>query len=978
MKTNLSLLIILLGISSLNVNAQCSSTATTFQKTYGGTGNENAHEIEKTFDGGYVMTGKTTSFGSGGIDIFVTKFDANFNIEWNKTYGGSGNEGITSAYIHQTSDSGYIVCESTQSFGAGSNNDGYIFKINAQGVTQWASRLVGSNIEYLRDVVETSTGDLLIVGTANSYGTGNSDGYLIKVSSFGSLLWTKTFGGSSTDHLVGIIALPNDNYLLSGSSVNYGPGTRAGLLIKVDVDGNVIWSKTYGGSRSEIFNTSTLLSDGNIASIGYSDNSSLNIYDILVTKTDTNGNIIWSKLYGSASDEKGFTIKEHFDGNLLISSYSAGFSSNNQLLLIKTDPLGTPIISKTYGGTGSEWLDSWGYPITITPDSGVVIVGGSTSFSSGDNDVYIIKTNKCLESLCNEQNVLPTTSTPTFSSNDVILTISQGGTFSDVTSSSIDASFSFAENTICSSISSCSSSSITFQKTLAGTGNENAHEIEKTFDGGYVMTGKTTSFGSGGIDIFVTKFDANFNIEWNKTYGGSGNEGITSAYIHQTSDSGYIVCESTQSFGAGSNNDGYIFKINAQGVTQWASRLIGSNIEYLRDVVETSNGDLLIVGTANSYGTGNSDGYLIKVSSSGTLLWTKTFGGSSTDHLVGIIALPNDNYLLSGSSVNYGPGTRAGLVIKVDVDGNAIWSKTYGGSRSEIFNSSTLLSDGNIVSIGFSDNSSLNIYDILVTKIDTNGNILWSKLYGSSSDEKGFTIKEHFDGGLLISSYSAGFSSGNQLLLIKTDSLGTPIISKTYGGSGSEWLDNWSYPITIAPDSGVVIVGGSTSFSSGDNDVYIIKTNKCLESLCNEQNVLPTTSTPTFSSNDVVLTISQGGTFSDVTSSSIGTSFSFAENTICDSILTSIDNSSNMSNVISKINVYPNPALNYLNVKINKEFEIQHIELYSITGQKIDAKSIEKTDNFIQINISNLSEGLYFLKVYDRDKIIGTSKFFKM
>lgn len=104
-----------------------------------------------------------------------------------------------------------------------------------------------------------------------------------------------------------------------------------------------------------------------------------------------------------------------------------------------------------------------------------------------------------------------------------------------------------------------------------------------------------------------------------------------------------------------------------------------------------------------------------------------------------------------------------------------------------------------------------------------------------------------------------------------------------------------------------------------------------------------------------------------------GTTWSTDIQPICLTTST-LDNSPN----INLTEIYPNPAFNLLNVKVNKDFKIQKIEIYSVTGQKIELQSIDKNENLIKIDISNLSEGLYFLKVYDKDKIMGTSKFFKM
>lgn len=521
----------------------------------------------------------------------------------------------------------------------------------------------------------------------------------------------------------------------------------------------------------------------------------------------------------------------------------------------------------------------------------------------------------------------------------------------------------------------CSSTVTTFQKAYGGSGNERAHSIQKTSDGGYVVAGETTSYGAGDKDIFVLKIDVNGVEQWTKTYGSTFADDGFSITIKQTSDLGFIVSGSTNGFGAGSYDDSYIIKINNTGTVQWEKRISGSSWDRFRDVVELSTGDFLLTGDDGSYSAGNLDAHVVKISSTGNLIWIKNLGTSFREHSQSIIELPNGNYLLSGNTCDNSSSNAAyPFIIKTTNSGTVIWGKEYNISTffTDI-NETIMLNDGNLLNIGETRSSDLANHDIFLLKTDTNGTVIWSKKYGGTGNDIGVNIREKTNGELIISAFTGSFGNANQLLLINTDASGNAIWSKTYGGSSNDELDWWGKPMELLTTNEIIIAGGTMSYGAGNEDVYIVKTNECGESYCNEQTVtLTTTSLSVTDSNFNVLTTSGG---SLVNTNSIVNTISFAENVLCDSNLVSV-------NTIIEVNknliVYPNPTFDYLNVKINKGFEIQNIEIYSVTGQKVDTKSIDKTGESIKIDISNLNEGFYFLKVSGKDKIMETSKFFKM
>jgi len=159
-------------------------SATSFAKTYGGTGYDYAYSVQQTSDGGYIVAGFTSSFGAGSTDIILIKTDANGNIIWAKTYGGTGYDHAYS--FQQTSDGGYIVTGRTNSFGAGWY-DAFLIKTDANGNIIWAKAYGGTDWDWAYSVQQTSDGGYIVAGYTESFGAGNYDIFLIKTDANGNI-----------------------------------------------------------------------------------------------------------------------------------------------------------------------------------------------------------------------------------------------------------------------------------------------------------------------------------------------------------------------------------------------------------------------------------------------------------------------------------------------------------------------------------------------------------------------------------------------------------------------------------------------------------------------------------------------------------------------------------------------------------------------------------------------------------------------
>ena len=193
-----------------------SSGGIVWQKTYGGTGDDDAEWIQQTSDNGYFVTGQTSSFGSGNGDAWVLKLDSNGNVVWQKTYGGSGTDFLLSA--QQTTDGGYVLAGRTTSFGAGAL-DGWVIKLDSSGNVAWQRTYGGSNVDRLAIVRQTADGGFVVSGRTSSFGTARDDPH--------ADLWMLKLNSDGTTCIQsGSVTAPGQDTHVTGSSSSasaYGP-----------------------------------------------------------------------------------------------------------------------------------------------------------------------------------------------------------------------------------------------------------------------------------------------------------------------------------------------------------------------------------------------------------------------------------------------------------------------------------------------------------------------------------------------------------------------------------------------------------------------------------------------------------------------------------------------------------------------------------------------------------------------------------
>jgi hypothetical protein len=362
--------------------------------------------------------------------------------------------------------------------------------------------------------------------------------------------------------------------------------------------------KAIGGANYDEGKSLIQTSDGGYAIAGYTSSFGAGEADVYVVKLDANGNLQWTTTIGGPESEDGNSLIQTSDGGYAIAGYTESFGAGeDDVYVVKLDANGNLQWTKTIGGKKEDV----GTSLTQTSDGGYAIAGFTSSFGAGSGDVYVVK---------------------------------------------LDAN-----------------GNLQWTRTIGRKGWDAGGSLIQTSDGGYAIAGFTLSLGAGGLDVYVVKLDANGNLQWTKTIGGPGNEIGTS--LIQTSDGGYAITGYTSSFGAG-GRDVYVVKLDANGNLQWTKTIGGPESEIGFSLIQTSDGGYAIAGATNPFGTGGRDVYVVKLDANGNLQWTKTIGAKNENLIKSSIIQTSDgSYVIAGTTRSFGAGKRDVYVVKLDKNGDA-------------------------------------------------------------------------------------------------------------------------------------------------------------------------------------------------------------------------------------------------------------------------------------------------------------------
>ncbi|GJQ59136.1 MAG: hypothetical protein D8M57_07175 [Candidatus Scalindua sp. AMX11] len=784
-----------------------------WQKSYGGTGNDYPTSIQQTSDGGYIVLGYSDSFSTGDNDAWVLKLDKNGSVAWQRTYGGPHDDKARS--IAQTTDGGYIVTGALQSSSVGSW-DMWAFKLDSRGILVW-ERKYGNADAF--SIQQDSDGGYSMAGFTYSGHAGGKDLRVVKFNPDGNLVWQKTYGGADDDRAKFIRQADDGGYIVAGNTESSGSGGMDAWILKLNNDGTIAWQRTFGGrdndSASSIWQTDDdgdgLADDGYVVA-GYTDDSTRTTYqdsDLWVFRIDPNGEIGTSCNFITTSD--------------LTSENSSDLTTNTSVNTIETTITGknSPLLEHTNNLTVSTPYCSFTIcEYSISPQLGSFTIAG------GEGDVQVRAPGGCDWTARDNNTPWITVTQGSSGSGDGILHYSILPNDGMDTRTGRIYLYDQAETIVQEFAVTQTGLDDVWAKSYGGSSNDFAQSIRQTRDGGYIVGGTTKSFGAGNEDILVLKLKPDGKQEWVRTYGNSSVDFVRS--IVQANDGGYVVLAYTED----PKWTPILMKLKSDGDVEWQRAYYNGNFFSM----ELAKEGYVMAGF--TWVDNSNDLSVCKVKTDGKVDWMKTYGDatcvSCTDVGLSIQMTTDGGYIVAGGTESFGEGGLDIWVLRLDSFGDVVWQRSYGGEKGERPTSIEQTADSGYIVSGHTESFGTIGTDGWVLKLcpdgtDCNGNqadnnvgeIEWQKSYGKINFDYFNAIHQTSGGGYIVSGYTDSIGRGSfDLWLLKLKENGVVEWQKTYGGGGSdEFYDSvLSNSSQQTLDGGYVVAGGSNSFGSGPHD----------------------------------------------------------------------------------------------------------------------------------------------------------------
>lgn len=359
---------------------------TVWTRTYGGPGNDGFRSAIRAADGGYVAAGYTHSFGAPDVNIYVVRTDAVGDTLWTRTLGGSGRD--YGCGICEAADGGFVVAGYTTSWGAG-KEDVYVAKIDSSGNVAWERTYGGAESDEAAAVCSTSDGYLVVAGRTESFGSGRSDVYLLKLDAEGDTAWARVFGGAVADWGQGVCETADGYYGVSGTTGSDVTRLRA-YVLKVDPGGTPVWQNAYGTAAVNDINWGMgvcAACDSGLVIASYTLNAGNDPCDASMLGVDRTGARVYYRKYADYWFEYGYSVCETRDGGYLSCGTSKDpYTHTTDLWLLKRVPGSGWVWEQAIGGAGSDWGSS------IQPlNGGYYVMGGQTdSRGAGGYDGWLL------------------------------------------------------------------------------------------------------------------------------------------------------------------------------------------------------------------------------------------------------------------------------------------------------------------------------------------------------------------------------------------------------------------------------------------------------------------------------------------------------------------------------------------------------------------------------------------------------------
>ncbi len=696
--------------------------------------------------GNIVVTGTTESSGAGLDDVFIAKYSPSKVQLWSVMWGGSGNDQGYGVAVDLVDN--IIVAGQTYSFGAG-DADAFVAKYSSSGVQLWNRTWGGSNSECGYGVTVDSANNIVITGYTNSLGAGFDDVFIAKYSASGVQLWNNTWGKSYNDQSHGVAVDSVDNIVVAGYTDLSGGSVYDALVVKYSSSGELQWNLTMGGGDDFGYGIAVDSSD-NIIITGYKFVSSTSSWDAFVAKCHPSGVQLWNRTFGGSGDDHGYGISVDSTDDIVIVGETNSFGANlDDLFIAKYSSFGGKLWNTTWGGEE----DDYGRGVAVDSVDDAVVAGYTNSFGASGYDAFVLHVSA--------------------------------------------APLSYA--------------------TWGGLTIDEGRDVAADSEDNILLTGYTDSYGAGSTDAFVAKYSSLGVQQLNFTWGGDAGEYGYDVAIDSIDN--VIVTGCTGSFGAG-GYDAFIVKYSSSGIQLWNTTWGGNYYDRGYGVVVDSANNVIATGSTRSFGAGGYDAFVVKYSSSGIQQWNLTWGGSNYDYGYSVAVDSSDNIIITGSTKLFFADNENAFVVKYSSAGLQLWNTTWGGSGTGYGYDVAVDSANNLIMTGQTSSFVGGNNDAFVVKYSSSGVPQWSRVWGGSYNDCGYGVAVDTEDDIVMTgeTYSS-VSDGTGAFVVKYSSLGVQLWSRVWGGSESDY----GYGVAVDSTTNIVMVGTTESFGAGSSDAFISK-----------------------------------------------------------------------------------------------------------------------------------------------------------
>ncbi len=723
-------------------------------------------KINVSSDGNIVVTGY--SFKNTTLNDFTTlKYNSSGDLIWMRQYNSSFNSDDQAFNLKVDTQNNVYVCG--QSKGTGLGYDFAVLKYDSSGTQQWVQRYdsPGSYDDVAKSVDVDINGNVFVTGHTYHPAT-LFDFVTIKYNSAGAQQWIRFYNADNlSDRGIDIKVDLSGNAYVTGNSVKSGNGSSDIEIIKYDITGNVIWTKSYNGPGNLDDNPVKLVLNNSQEPvlIGNSYSYFFSILcgssDYLALRFNPAGDINLETRYdgsGTGVDESVALCTDN-NGNSYITGYSFDDNTDYDYTTLKYSSSGEPLWAVRYDG-GNNGIDK---PVSVSADiTGNVYVTGTSRGAGGNNDILTIKYN---------------------SSGTYLWEARYNGTANGddgATGMAVDAS---------------GNSYISGYSDGSGTGKD------------YV----TIKYSSAGVQQWASRFD-----------GPASSNDYSKTVCIDLSGNSFVTGKVSVS---GSSQDIYTVKYNSSGVQQWASAFNGSgnDSDEANCIAIDKEGDIIIGGKSKSAVSGF-DFVTIKYNSSGNQQWAKYFSGTSlnsSDEIISISSDLDNNVIAGGNANNINSGYDY-VTVKYNSSGVLLWNSVHGGTSGTDDIMSYLCTDiaGNAYITGFT-NDFLSGLNFCTVKYNANGITEWEKKYNfiDNDTDKATMVKVDTSGNVYVTGFSKSIESKNDFFTIKykqSKTLSAKIyIEGLYNGASDKMI-----PDTVK----LVLRNASAPYNVVDSSVSVIDT----------------------------------------------------------------------------------------------------------------------------------------------------------